>query len=837
LANAVEAHEVVGFMLEATGYNYQNADAASTIGGPGPTGGVGGQPGKTTAADVPMGPSGAVVPPPTKWAILQPFLGPMMSWPSGNPSLLRVTAAQWRNLATGLSAFDGDMATVKGAVAQQVIPEGGKIGQALADLDEGVTTLADMAKTIGQSVDDFAGGVQDTQDAIRRLMDRISLDGLWDTVTGLLTGKGDDILREIAHDVGEVLENFQNQVKGVVGLLEELTIALGLAADAFQRWIRPILVETFGDDVGNALANTVTVYTDFQVGLTTGLINTVSGVVSMADVDTWKGMAELAQSVAQDPSTLPGVLANMGKEFVAWDKWSGDHPGRAAGEAAFNIGSLFVPGGALSKTGSVAKGLSYTTRLFDEGRLPRLSDVPGLGGGDRLPDLDDVPGAGRGLPEIPEFRPGTVPDSVIGPFAPNGAGTPTSPNSPGGPARSNDPTGTTSPGGRGQGTGGGDGPPVASPERTTGSPDPGTGAAAGPGRGDGPAPVDSGTSAASSGPSSADATSSAAHGGSPVPDSASGNGSGTTVSDPGPSATAHAGVDQPGGSPSDPSGGGANAPDASYPHGSAEGVGGSDEPAGPHHDGSSGGEDHGDGSRTYSMMDDTSHQTAFAPEQLGDNHRVADALERHGVSRSDFVDLVNTPTERLTPDQRDLINAVRDDLPAPTRDTVMQKVLPPGFFDAAGDFVQSRADDYIMENNTRTVLDRVGGSVTLADDTSHLTTPHAIHDGLRLDYSDTHFAPHDPGTHLVRFQADEVVPFSYDVPRNSDMGGTSDRYDTWADPFTGNGFTKSGDDVIPEYFAQDVTMREGAEMWEVLDDGTQRLVAVLKDKHWIPQGN
>lgn len=506
LAKAVEAHEVVGFMLKATGYNYENADAASTIGGPGPAGGVGGQPGKTTAADVPMGPSGAVVPPPTKWAILQPFLGPMMSWPSGNPSLLRVTAAQWRNLATGLSAFGGDMTALEGAVAQQVIPEGGKIGQALADLDEGVTTLADMAKTIGQSVDDFAGGVQDTQDAIRRLMDRISLDGLWDTVTGFLTGEGDDILREIAHDVGEVLENFQNQVKGVVGLLEELTIALGLAADAFQRWIRPILVETFGDDVGNALANTVTVYTDFQVGLTTGLINTVSGVVSMADVDTWKGMAELAQSVAQDPSTLPGVLANMGKEFVAWDKWSGDHPGRAAGEAAFNIGSLFVPGGALSKTGSVAKGLSYTTRLFDEGRLPRLSDTPGLGSGDRLPELDDVPGVGRGLPEMPEFRPGTVPDSVIGPFGPNGAGTPTSPSTSGGPTRSGDPTATTPPGGRGQGTGGGDGPPVASPEPATGSPEPGAGAAAGPGRGDGPAPIDSGTPASPANPESSSGT-------------------------------------------------------------------------------------------------------------------------------------------------------------------------------------------------------------------------------------------------------------------------------------------------------------------------------------------
>ena len=32
-------------------------------------------------------------------------------------------------------------------------------------------------------------------------------------------------------------------------------------------------------------------------------------------------------------------------------------------------------------------------------------------------------------------------------------------------------------------------------------------------------------------------------------------------------------------------------------------------------------------------------------------------------------------------------------------------------------------------------------------------------------------------------------------------------------------------------------MRDGAEMWETLDDGTQRLVAVLRDGEWIPQGS
>ncbi len=403
LASATDAHNAVGYMLEATGYTYENADAASTIGGAVPARTVGDQPDKTTAGDAPTGPSTSVIPPPTRWAILQAFLGHAMSWPSGNPSQLRLTAAQWRTLSTGMAAFDDDMAALKDAVSQQNIPEVGKILQALSDLTEGVTTLADMAQTVARSIDDFASGVQDTQDAIRRLMDRISLDGLWDTVTGVLTGEGDDILREIARDVGELLENFQNQIKGIVGLLDELTIALAEAAGAFQRWIRPTFVGTFGDSVGNALADPVTLQTDFSVGAVTGLINTVSGVMSQADVDTWRGMAELAASIAADPSTLPDVLVNMGKEFVAWDKWSGDHPGRAAGETAFNIGMLFVPGGALSKSGSVAKGLSYTSRLFEEGRLPRLSDLPA---------------ARPGVPNVPGFRPGAVPGSLVGPNPP-----------------------------------------------------------------------------------------------------------------------------------------------------------------------------------------------------------------------------------------------------------------------------------------------------------------------------------------------------------------------------------------------------------------------------------
>jgi hypothetical protein len=394
-----------------------------------------------------------------------PFAGAVMTWPTGNPSLMRLTAAQWKNFATGLSAFNDDVPALKTALSQQHIPEQGKIQECLGDLGQYLPWLSEKATSIATNTDDFANGVQKAQDAIRRLLDRISPEGLWDTVTGIFSGDGLDILRQIADDVGTVLENFQNEVKGIVGLLSDLSKALGEALDAFQKWVKPALIAAFGDEVGGALADAVTFYTDIQLGLINGVIGTVSGLVSLADVDTLKGMAEMALSVAEDPTKLPGVLENMGKQFIAYDQLTGDHPGRGVGEAAFNIGSLFVPGGAATKTGSIAKGFRYGSKLLEEGRLPRISDIPGLGGGKSLPSVDNLPGAGPGLPRTPEFTPGRVPDSLTSPSAPRAPDVPHTPQDLGG---SGGP-----PGG---------GPPDPPGGRPVGPPD------SGPGRADGPAP-------------------------------------------------------------------------------------------------------------------------------------------------------------------------------------------------------------------------------------------------------------------------------------------------------------------------------------------------------------
>ena len=494
LAVAANAYKSVGYMLEATGYNYKNADAASTIGGPGPAGGLGPAPGETTAGDMPTGPNGIMVPPPTMWYVIEPLLqalpgigliaGMGMTWPSGHAALMNVVAAQWRNFATGFAIFQSELNALTPGVAAQNIPEGRKIAEAFKDLGDRMNSLATASSGLADAITNFAGEVQQTQDAIRRLMDRLSLSGLWDTVTDFFNGDGMKVVREVARDVGTVLGNFQRQVKGIVGLLTELKNLISDAADAFEKWVRPVLVAQFGDGVGNFLADAVTLYTDFEVGIANGLINTVSGVVSMADPEMWEGLAKTAWAVANNPETAPGVLAEMGKQFIALDQWKGDHPGRGAGEAAFNIGSLFVPGGALSKTGSVAKSLNMGRRIVEEGRLPKLGEIGQWSrGAPRVEGLDNLPG-GQAIPDVPEVGPGTVPDALVGgPPAPHGIETPPAPRGFEGPSGPPDPPGPQStPGPAHEGAGSGDGPPPDPPGRSVPPAD------AGPGLADAPTP-------------------------------------------------------------------------------------------------------------------------------------------------------------------------------------------------------------------------------------------------------------------------------------------------------------------------------------------------------------
>ncbi len=180
--------------------------------------------------------------------------------------------------------------------------------------------------------------------------------------------------------------------------------------------------------------------------------------------------------------------------------------------------------------------------------------------------------------------------------------------------------------------------------------------------------------------------------------------------------------------------------------------------------------------------------------------------------------MINTDTADLTPQQRNVLNTIRDSMPAPQPGEVIQKVVTP-----------DQVRDYLGDVTERFSPSTVGGSQTRAADTAHLGTPDELFNGLRLDYDHTTFSLGQDSVHVIRY-----VPLNdpnFAIPRNSAMGGDG-RFDTWTEPFTGNGFTAASNDVIPEVQGVN-TMRSGAEMWEILEDGTQQLAAVLRGNVWV----
>lgn len=241
-----------------------------------------------------------------------------------------------------------------------------------------------------------------------------------------------------------------------------------------------------------------------------------------------------------------------------------------------------------------------------------------------------------------------------------------------------------------------------------------------------------------------------------------------------------------------------------------------------------------DPARIYSMMDGAPHTTAFAPEQLSSTRVTDSFLATNGITRDELSALINTPVADLTPAEAVRLQGIRDALPAPDAGTVMQKVIGQPYFDADGTLHLGGVDDYILGNNPRVDPTRVFGSVTIAGDTAQLGSPDELFQGLRLDYTGTTFNPDDASVHVIRFQAMDASRLT--TSYGTQFGGVGPQT-TWEPPYTGNGFTGASNVVAPEYVADGAVMLDGAEIWEVTETGTQRLVGVLRGDTWIPQGN
>ncbi|OBH75229.1 NAD(+)--arginine ADP-ribosyltransferase [Mycobacterium scrofulaceum] len=351
----------IGDGVRVSAHNYAVADAQSDV-----TGRAAGLPTPQVTAPLTVGakpPSavGAGTGAPAGWGWVAPYIG--MIWPTGDSAKLRAAAAAWASagasfMATETAAGGGTMA----AIAAQQIPEGAAIDKALTDASEATINVARQCQTIATQLNNYAAKVDKVHAAILDLLSRIcdpltGIKEVWD----LLTDEDEDEIKRIADDIRTVVNNFAQEAETLGHQLSATMTAAAAAAEAMGRWagkewdhfLHGTEVGRFLGHVGRSLKGLGVEGYDYLEGL-----NQFSPTRLQSDpvgfIKDTVGMVEGEATLAGlGPDGLHGAgqaWKALGKNIVHWDDWA-SHPDEAFGKTLFDLATLALPGGPLSKLG------------------------------------------------------------------------------------------------------------------------------------------------------------------------------------------------------------------------------------------------------------------------------------------------------------------------------------------------------------------------------------------------------------------------------------------------------------------------------------------------------
>ena len=182
--------------------------------------------------------------------------------------------------------------------------------------------------------------------------------------------------------------------------------------------------------------------------------------------------------------------------------------------------------------------------------------------------------------------------------------------------------------------------------------------------------------------------------------------------------------------------------------------------------------------------------------------------KKQGLSVDDFKRLQQKRYGKgMTPVERDKIDAIRNAIPMPDGNTILQKVIP-----------KSDIQKYLSGQRNQ-----IGGFITTAKDAKHLNTFEDLYYGVRLDIK------LDDGTRLFKLNDGSCGVIRYRTPKPKAkvarvVDGVGKKLEL---PYTGSGFTggKKGRLGVPEWTTPRNTPNDGAELWEVFSDGREVLRA------------
>ncbi|OBB81747.1 NAD(+)--arginine ADP-ribosyltransferase [Mycobacterium colombiense] len=405
----------IGDGVRMSAHNYALAEAMSDVTG---RAGVLSAPPVTaplTAAPHPPSAVGAGSSAPAGWSWVAPYIG--MIWPTGDSAKLRAAAAAWATagvnfMTTEIAAGGGTMA----AIAAQQIPEAAAINKALADATGATTSVARQCQTIAAQLNSYAAKIDKVHAAILDLLSRIcdpltGIKEVWD----LLSDEDEDEIKRIADDIETVVDSFAqeaetlgDQIKATMS--EAATAAKDMAHWADKEWDHFLHGAPVGralNQVGQTLKGVGVEGWDFLE-----LLAKFSPSRLQSDpVGYAKDVADMVSGelplVGLGPDGGPGVAESwkaLGKDVTHWDEW-GTNPAEALGKSIFDVATLALPGGPLSKLGKVGHGAADALRGLR--KPPEIPKPPAV-----KPPAEPAPAA----PKPPESgQPAPAPAGKPGP--------------------------------------------------------------------------------------------------------------------------------------------------------------------------------------------------------------------------------------------------------------------------------------------------------------------------------------------------------------------------------------------------------------------------------------
>jgi hypothetical protein len=197
---------------------------------------------------------------------------------------------------------------------------------------------------------------------------------------------------------------------------------------------------------------------------------------------------------------------------------------------------------------------------------------------------------------------------------------------------------------------------------------------------------------------------------------------------------------------------------------------------------------------------------------------VLNSAQQNGLSKEQFLELMGKQASALSDSEKIIMENIRNAVPMPDENTVLQKVINPNYVDSYFD------NEYMKQYPTIT------GYITTTEDVKNLNTPRELFDGLQLGYPNSPHSPDAEAIYVIQYTTSDVgniqIPYGDDMPHPA--GGKISRM---TEPATGNGFIGIKDGSIrPEFYSMGQSMDDGAKLIRLWSDGQSEIIGTYDER-------